>query len=91
MERHHLAHGRYPKTLQDLAPTALKSLPVDWMSGQPFRYRPTGDGRFELWSVGPDGKDDGGVYRTRNPKNNSVSEERDWPWPLPRAHTERMF
>ena len=91
LERHHLAHGRYPKTLQDLAPTALKSLPVDWMSGQPFRYRPTGDGRFELWSVGPDGKDDGGVYRTRNPKNNSVSEERDWPWPLPRAHTERMF
>jgi hypothetical protein len=91
LERHHLAHGRYPKTLQELAPTALKSLPLDWMSGQPFRYRPTGDGRFELWSVGPDGKDDGGVYRTRNPKNNSVSEERDWPWPLPRAHTERMF
>jgi hypothetical protein len=91
LERHHLAHGHYPKTLQDLAPTALKSLPEDWMSGQPFRYRPTEDGRFELWSVGPDGKDDGGIYRTRNPKNNSTSEERDWPWPLPRAHTERMF
>ncbi len=91
LERHHLAHGRYPKTLQDLAPTALKSLPEDWMSGHPFLYRPTEDGRFELWSVGPDGKDDGGVYRTRNPKNNSVSEERDWPWPWPRAHTERMF
>jgi hypothetical protein len=91
LERHRLAHGHYPKTLQDLAPTALKSLPEDWMSGHPFRYRPTEDGRFELWSVGPDGKDDGGVYRTRNPKNNSVSEERDWPWPLPGAHTERMF
>ena len=91
LERHHLAHGRYPESLLDLGPTTLKSLPDDWMSGQPFHYRRTEDGRFELWSVGSDGKDDGGVYRTRNPKNNSVSEERDWPWPLPGAHTERMF
>ena len=91
LERHQRAHGRYPESLSDLGPATLKALPDDWMSGQPFHYRRTGDGRFELWSVGPDGKDDGGVYRTRNPKNNSVSEDRDWPWPSATPNTERMF
>ncbi len=47
--------------------------------------------RFELWSVGPDGKDDGGVYRTRNQKNQIVGEDRDWPWPSATPNTERMF
>ena len=91
LERHHRAHGRYPESLSGLGPAMLKSLPDDWMSGQPFHYRRTEDGRFELWSVGPDGKDDGGVYRTRDRKNKSVSEERDWPWPVATANTERMF
>ena len=91
LERHHLAHGRYPESLLDLGPATLKSLPDDWMSGQPFHYRRTEDGRFELWSVGPDGKDDGGIYRTRNRKNNSISEDRDWPWPSATPNAERMF
>jgi hypothetical protein len=91
LERHHRAHGRYPESLLDLGPATLKSLPDDWMSGQPFHYLRTDSGRFELWSVGPDGKDDGGIYRTRNPKNNSVSETRDWPWPSATPNTERMF
>jgi hypothetical protein len=91
LERHQRAHGRYPESLLDLGPATLKALPDDWMSGQPFRYRRTEDGRFELWSVGPDGKDDGGIYRTRNRKNNSISEDRDWPWPSATPNTERMF
>ena len=91
LERHHRAHGRYPESLLDLGPATLKALPDDWMSGQPFRYRRTEDGRFELWSVGPDGKDDGGVYRTRNQKNQIVGEDRDWPWPSATPNTERMF
>ena len=91
LERHHRAHGRYPESLLDLGPATLKALPDDWMSGQPFHYRRTEDGRFELWSVGPDGKDDGGVYRTRNQKNQIVGEDRDWPWPSATPNTERMF
>lgn len=91
LERHQRAHGRYPESLLDLGPATLKALPDDWMSGQPFHYRRTENGRFELWSVGPDGKDDGGVYRTRNRKNNSISEDRDWPWPSATPNTERMF
>jgi hypothetical protein len=91
LERHHRAHGRYPESLLDLRPATLKSLPDDWMSGQPFHYRRTEDGRFELWSVGPDGKDDGGIYRTRNRKNNSISEDRDWPWPSAALNAERLF
>ena len=91
LERHHRAHGRYPESLLDLGPATLKPLPDDWMSGQPFHYRRTEDGRFELWSVGPDGKDDGGIYRTRNRKDNSISEDRDWSWPSATLNTERMF
>lgn len=91
LERHHRAHGRYPESLLDLGPATLKSLPDDWMSGQPFNYRRIENARFELWSVGPDGKDDGGIYRTRNPKNNTFSETRDWPWPSATPNTERMF
>ena len=91
LERHHRAHGRYPESLLDLGPATLKALPDDWMSGQPFHYRRTEDGRFELWSVGPDGKDDGGIYRTRNQKNQMVGEDRDWPWPSATPNTERMF
>jgi len=91
LERHHRAHGRYPESLSELDSATRKALPDDWMSGQPFHYRRTQDGRFELWSVGPDGKDGGGVYRTRNPKNKSVSEELDWPWPSATPNAERMF
>ena len=91
LERHHRAHGRYPESLLDLGPATLKSLPDDWMSGQPFNYRRIENARFELWSVGPDGKDDGGIYRTRNPKNNTVSEDRDWSWPSAAPNVEQMF
>ena len=52
-------HGAYPKTLTDLTPKYLATLPVDFYHGNPFRYRAQGDG-YILYSVGPNGKDDGG-------------------------------
>jgi hypothetical protein len=51
------AHGKYPDALAKL-PNA-DQLPVDTFSGTPFNYRLTEDG-FMLWSVGPNGVDDGG-------------------------------
>jgi len=35
-------------------------MPVDFMDGQPLRYRVEIDGTWRLYSVGLDGKDDGG-------------------------------
>ncbi|MBI2301159.1 MAG: hypothetical protein HYU66_19805 [Armatimonadetes bacterium] len=55
-----LEHGRPPARLHQLVPGYLRRLPDDpFAEGQPFRYRREGAG-YVLWSVGPDGKDDGG-------------------------------
>ncbi len=55
-----LDHGAYPVSLFALAPTYLKAVPNDpfALSG-PLRYKNQGS-KFLLYSVGPDGKDDGG-------------------------------
>jgi hypothetical protein len=60
---YHEARGHYPETLADL-PRA-EQLPRDPYTvnnvgeiGKPFGYRVTTEG-FMVWSVGPDGKDDG--------------------------------
>jgi hypothetical protein len=60
LERYHDRHGAYPNALDELAPEFLKSSPVDFMDGQPLRYRLAGDGHFVLYSVGFDGVDHGG-------------------------------
>lgn len=86
LERHRLARGSYPETLAPLAPE-FGPLPPDPMSGQPFRYERTADGRFRLWSLGWNGKDDGGtVALTGTPasKNRNLDfEQGDWVWPVP--------
>lgn len=86
LERHRLARGSYPGSLAALAPE-FGPLPADPMSGQPFRYERTADGRFRLWSVGWNGKDDGGtVALTGTPASKSRNinfEQGDWVWPVP--------
>ena len=51
-------HGKYPRTLADLVPGELERLPNDPFSGKPLVYRLTDEG-FRLYSVGPNGVDDG--------------------------------
>ena len=66
LERYHTRHGNYPPSLTALVPGVLPRLPVDFMDGQPLRYRRTEDGRFVLYSVGLDCVDNGGeVIRPR--------------------------
>jgi hypothetical protein len=60
LERYRGRHGAYPATLAALAPEFVKTVPVDFMDGQPLRYRLTPDGHFVLYSVGLDCLDDGG-------------------------------
>lgn len=78
LERYRLAHGSFPEMLESLAPQFVAQVPLDPMVNQPFRYQPTGEGWFQLYSVGADGKDDGGVLK---PEKNKP--EKDWPWPVP--------
>ncbi len=59
---YHEDHGQYPTILQDLSPKILPALPLDGFADAPFHYRRDGDG-YLLYSVGPDGKDDGGQER----------------------------
>jgi hypothetical protein len=60
LRAYRLERGGYPETLAELAPSYLRKLPADpFGAGQGFGYRREG-GRYVLYSVGPDGKDDGG-------------------------------
>ena len=60
LKRYHLEHGIYPATLNELVPAFLFAVPIDFMDGKPLRYKLRPDGDFLLYSVGEDGKDDGG-------------------------------
>jgi len=67
LERFRLADGKYPDTLDALAPQFIAQLPHDIITGQPLHYRRTDDGKFILYSIGWDDKDDGGkVFLTKN-------------------------
>jgi len=52
-------HGRYPDTLEALVPDILKAVPADPFGRGPLQYRRDGE-TYVLYSVGPDGRDDGG-------------------------------
>jgi hypothetical protein len=66
-------HGRYPASLTELAPAYLKKLPDDPFAAQgTFKYLVKGTS-YVLYSVGPDGKDDGGRM-IDDPKHSDDSE-----------------
>jgi hypothetical protein len=52
-------HGHYPAKLDELAPEYLPVIPGDIFSGKALIYRPAEVG-YLLYSVGENGKDDGG-------------------------------
>lgn len=54
-----LDHGAYPATLQMLVPKYRPDIPADPFSSGPLQYRLQGS-RYVLYSIGPDGRDDGG-------------------------------
>ena len=73
LERHRLAKGAYPDSLEALAPQFIPQLPHDLFTGKPLRYRPTSDGSYLLYSVGWNEADEGGVPGQGN-------LEGDWVW-----------
>ena len=74
LEQYRLKHNEYPDALQALVPDFLEAIPNDLIGGQPMKYFRTGDGKFLLYSIGWDEKDDGG-----KPSKNR-REKGDWVW-----------
>jgi hypothetical protein len=81
LERYRLVHHEFPQGLLQLN----ESLPHDIFSGESYKYRRISADQFILYSVGWNGKDDGGIYRG----NLKQSEYRklpvqqrkdDWTW-----------
>ena len=87
LECFYLARHSYPTTLAELVPEFANAIPMDRANGKPLQYRSTPDGWFHLWSVGRDGRDDGGVFRSWNDERGG-----DLVWPRPIADGEyRLF
>ncbi len=79
----------YPKDLKELVPDYLSQIPIDAMDGLPLRYRLEFDGRYSLWSIGKDGRDDGGDGSAdiRLPDWSNCPDLL-WPWPADPGEVE---
>src|SRR2546425_694530 len=79
LERFRLANGQLPENLDALAPRFIPRIPNDVITGEPPKYRRAEDGRFALYSVGWNEKDDGGT-----PGDKWFDEKQgDWVWQFP--------
>jgi hypothetical protein len=85
LERYRLAEGQYPEELNALVPRFVAVLPHDIINGQPLKYRRADNGRFILYSVGWNEKDDGGVVATNKDKHQDILQG-DWVWQYPEGN-----
>ena len=72
LERYRRTNGEYPVTLELLSPLFLENLPHDLITGKNLMYRRTANGRFLLYSIGWNEKDDNGF---------ATQGRDDWVWP----------
>jgi len=71
LQAYKLDHGTYPTSLDQLAPAYLKAVPDDpFALKASLRYRRAGTS-YVLYSIGPDGKDDGGKAILNTPSHYS--------------------
>jgi hypothetical protein len=73
-------NNRYPEKLADLAPKYLAVVPDDLFSGKPLIYKPTEKG-YLVYSVGPNGKDDGGRWYNDEPPGDDIGVSMPLPEP----------
>jgi hypothetical protein len=88
VKRYQVRHSKSPASLAELVPEFLTTVPLDCLSGRPFRYRPRADGQFLLYSVGEDGRDDGGDATPAATGKLGLWEGRDAVWPEPATELE---
>jgi hypothetical protein len=79
LARYRLAHGQLPDSLDNLCPGFIEKLPRDIINGAPLRYRVLSDGRYLLYSIGWNEKDDGGQNQPSK-KGEAEQAEGDWVW-----------
>lgn len=79
LERYRLDKRAWPVRLDDLAPAYIGKIPIDVLTGQPYRYRLMDGAHFALYSPGPDGKDDLGTAQY-DPEHKTPFAAGDWIW-----------
>ena len=86
LKRSHLRNAHYPAALSELVPQFIAAELMDPWSGKPFHYRLNEDGTFTLYSVGEDGRDDGGDptpdKSTNVPPDMWTGKDAVWPEPV---------
>jgi hypothetical protein len=80
MAAYHKDNGHYPEKLEDLAPKYLAAVPDDAFNGQPLIYKPEKNG-YLFYSVGPNGKDDGGRWYDDDPPGDDIRVKMPVPEP----------
>jgi len=83
LERYRRQSGVYPPNLEVLVPQLLSAVPIDLMSAKPLCYRLNSDGTFTLYSVGEDGREDGGDPTSSDARKNfDLWSGQDAVWPV---------
>ena len=96
LKRYQLKYGSYPADLQAMVPEFLTAVPLDPMDpvdGQALRYHSKANGTYLLYSVGENGKDDGGNPHLEQSVEGSSfywlnHHALDWVWPQPATAKE---
>lgn len=85
LKRYQLKHGEWPETLEALVPEFLTTIPTDPGDGQPLRYRRQSNDEFLLYTLGYNGRDDGGEAVRENGATTDPGFRvgKDWVWPMP--------
>jgi hypothetical protein len=81
LERYRLAQGKFPESLDALAPQFAGKIPNDITTGQPLKYHRS-DSAFVLYSIGWNEKDDGGNVAL-TPQGSLDWDNGDWVWTYP--------
>jgi hypothetical protein len=79
LERHRLAQGKLPDSLNALVPRFIAALPRDPIGGQPLHYEVVDGSQFVLYSVGWNENDDGGQVGLSQ-QGGVDPEKGDWVW-----------
>lgn len=91
LERYRLAQGHLPDVLAALVPQFIEKIPTDVIDGKPLHYKKISDASYELYSIGWNQVDDGGIAAFAKGKSNGRDKEKvasdekagDWVWLLP--------
>jgi hypothetical protein len=68
LKQYYLEHNCWPEQLEELDIEDADRVLIDALNNKPFVYERIGDG-FRLYSLGPNGIDDGGINDKQNKKD----------------------